>query len=85
MPGQRKRKRQRYDEAQRAAARFTPDAGHWEVLFTTQDESEWHAYLHRLRTSDQRIDWPAVRVDILCGRLKQPTTYRLSLFVPHTV
>ncbi|MFI6037485.1 hypothetical protein ACIBBD_25575 [Streptomyces sp. NPDC051315] len=82
MPGQRKRKRQRQDEAQRAAARFAPAAGRWEVLFETRDESEWRAHMRRLRASDTRIDWTAVRVDTLCGRLTQPTTFRLSLFVP---
>ncbi|WP_280665574.1 MULTISPECIES: hypothetical protein [unclassified Kitasatospora] len=31
---------------------------------------------------DQQIDWTAARVDRFCGRLIQPTTYRLSIFVP---
>ncbi len=66
----------------RAAARFAPDAGRWEVLFETQDESEWHAHIRRLRASDTQIDRAAMRVDRLCGRLTQPTTFRLSLFVP---
>ncbi|MGW3834964.1 hypothetical protein [Streptomyces microflavus] len=44
--------------------------------------SERYAYVRRLRTEGSRIDWSAVRMDTLCGRLKQPTTYRLSLFVP---
>jgi hypothetical protein len=82
MPGQRKRRGQQQDGAQRAAARFAPDAGYWEVLFETQDESEWHAHIRRLRASDMQIDWTAVRMDTLCGRLTQPTTFRLSLFVP---
>lgn len=85
MPGQRKRKRRQHDERQRAAARFAPAAGHWEVLFETQDESEWRAHIHRLRASDKRIDWTAMRMDTFCGRLTQPTTYRLSLFVPGPV
>ncbi|MGW5434493.1 hypothetical protein ACWET9_46520 [Streptomyces sp. NPDC004059] len=85
MPGQRKRKRKQADERQRADARFAPDTGHWEVLFETQDESEWRAHIHRLRASDEQIDWTAVRLDTLCGRLAQPTTYRLSLFVPSPV
>lgn len=54
------------------------------MLFSTQDESEWHAYLRRLRASDTQIDWTATRVDMLCGRLIHPTTYRLSLFVPNS-
>ncbi|MER5805883.1 hypothetical protein ACFWBS_53695 [Streptomyces mirabilis] len=35
--------------------------------------------------SDTQIDWTAVRVDRLCGRLTQPTTFRLSLFVSKTM
>lgn len=85
MPGQRKRRRQQQGEMQRAAARFASDAGCWEVLFETQDESEWRAHIHRLRATDRQIDWTAVRMDTLCGRLIQPTTYRLSLFVPNPV
>ncbi|GAA2479900.1 hypothetical protein GCM10010276_15680 [Streptomyces longisporus] len=50
-------------------------------MFETQDESEWRAHLRRLRVTDRRIDWSAARVDTLCGRLRQPTTYRLSVFV----
>ncbi|NYI04764.1 hypothetical protein FHU37_001707 [Allostreptomyces psammosilenae] len=56
--------------------------GRWEVLFETQDEPEWRAYIHRLKASDTQIDWSAVRLDTFCGRLAQPTTYRLSHFVP---
>ncbi|MFI9065335.1 hypothetical protein ACIGQE_26265 [Streptomyces sp. NPDC053429] len=96
MPGQRKRKRRQQAERERAAARFAPGAGHWEVLFTTQDESRWRAYVERLRasasapapasvsasSSETGVDWSAMRVDVLCGRLVQPTTYRLSRFVP---
>ncbi|GGW28810.1 hypothetical protein GCM10010503_00290 [Streptomyces lucensis JCM 4490] len=81
MPGQRKRRRQQRNELQRAAARFAPDAGRWEVLFETQDEAAWHAHVRRLRAPDMKIDWTAMRVDRLCGRLTQPTTFRLSLFV----
>ncbi|MFI6449791.1 hypothetical protein [Kitasatospora sp. NPDC050543] len=32
--------------------------------------------------ADRQIDWTTVRVDTFCGRLIQPTTYRLSIFVP---
>ncbi|MEU5375682.1 hypothetical protein ABZ359_09175 [Streptomyces sp. NPDC005968] len=59
-------------------------AGHWDILFETQDESEWRARIHRLRESDERIDWTAVRMDTSCGRLAQPSTYRLSVFVANT-
>lgn len=81
MPGQRRRKRRQQAERQRAAGRFAPEAGHWEVLFETRDEAEWHAHLRRLRASDPGFDWSATRVDMLCGRLVRPTTYRLSRFV----
>ncbi|GLX19736.1 MULTISPECIES: hypothetical protein [Streptomyces] len=82
MPGQRKRKRGRQDEARRTAARFAPGAGRWDVLFETQDASEFQDRVRRLRESDPEIDWSAVRGDTFCGRLIHPTTYRLSLFVP---
>ncbi|MEU4039860.1 hypothetical protein [Streptomyces collinus] len=54
------------------------------MVFETQDEAEWHAYMRRLRGGEIRelpIDESMLRVDMLCGRLVQPTTYRLSLFV----
>lgn len=51
-------------------------------MFETQDESEWHAHLRRLRSAEEQIDWDLTRIDVLCGRLTHPTTYRLSLFVP---
>ncbi|MFF3561595.1 hypothetical protein ACFYXS_16285 [Streptomyces sp. NPDC002574] len=82
MPGQRERKRQQRDERERAAARCAPDTGHWEVLFETDDAVEWRAHMRRLRSSDTRIDWTAVRMDMFCGRLVHPTAYRLSVFVP---
>ncbi|MFE9013526.1 hypothetical protein [Streptomyces cyaneofuscatus] len=84
MPGQRQRRRQPPGEPRPSAERFAPEAGRWSVLFETQDASERHAYVRRLRAEDTRIDWSAVRMDTLCGRLKQPTTYRLSLFVPNS-
>ncbi|MEU3202954.1 hypothetical protein ABZ702_03535 [Streptomyces cyaneofuscatus] len=84
MPGQRKRRRQPPGEPRPSAERFAPEAGRWSVLFETQDASERHAYVRRLRAEGSRIDWSAVRLDTLCGRLKQPTTYRLSLFVPNS-
>lgn len=52
------------------------------MLFETQDEAEWRTRLRALRAGEERIDWAMTRVDTFCGRLKQPTTYRLSLFVP---
>lgn len=53
------------------------------MLFGTQDESERGAYGRCLRAEGSWIDRSAVRMDTSCGRLKQPTTYRLSRFVPN--
>ncbi|MFD3992143.1 hypothetical protein [Streptomyces sp. NPDC058583] len=86
MPGQRKRKRQQQRELAdfaREADRFGPDAGRWELRYSTRDESEWQAELRRLRTEEPGLDWDTVRLDMLCGRLAHPTTYRLSVFVLH--
>ncbi|WP_236710614.1 hypothetical protein [Streptomyces sp. 150FB] len=52
------------------------------MLFETQEESEYRAHLRGLRAAGGQIDWAMTRIDMLCGRLSQPTTYRLSLFVP---
>ncbi|MEU0850845.1 hypothetical protein ABZ387_23175 [Streptomyces flaveolus] len=81
MPGQRKRRRAEQDARRRAADRTAPGTGHWEVLFETRDESQWDAHLRALRAGEERIDWATTRIDTLCGRLSQPTTYRLSVFV----
>jgi hypothetical protein len=81
MPGQRK-KRQRQGPRRRPAGASTLEAGSWEVLFETQEESEWRAHLRGLRAAGGQIDWAMTRIDTFCGRLIQPTTYRLSLFVP---
>ena len=63
-------------------ARSAAEAGRWEVLFTTQDESEWMAEVRRLRAEDHELDWSTTRMETLCGRLIHPTTYRLSVFRP---
>ncbi|CAM5627335.1 hypothetical protein AB0M94_23445 [Streptomyces xanthochromogenes] len=78
MPGQRKRKRQR----ERAARSRSPQAGRWEQVFSTQDEAELRAETQRLYAEGELTDPSMLRVDMLCGRLRSPTTYRLSLFVP---
>lgn len=83
MPGQQKRRRRQQDATRRAAARFAPDAGHWRVVFETRDETTWRNELDRLRTADPRLDETALRIDTLCGRLTQPTTYRVSRWVPN--
>ncbi len=49
------------------------------MIFETRDQTELHAQLRRLR--EARIDGATIRIDTLCGRLMQPTTYRLSRFV----
>ncbi|KIF78768.1 hypothetical protein QR77_12380 [Streptomyces sp. 150FB] len=81
MSGQRKR-RQRQDQGRRATGSPAFEVGRWEVLFETQEESEYRAHLRGLRAAGGQIDWAMTRIDMLCGRLSQPTTYRLSLFVP---
>ncbi|MFJ4840229.1 hypothetical protein [Streptomyces sp. NPDC088746] len=53
--------------------------GRWEVLLETQDEADFRDRLRRLR--EARTDESLIRIDTLCGRLVQPTTYRLSRFV----
>ncbi|WP_034091179.1 hypothetical protein [Streptacidiphilus albus] len=83
MPGQQKRKRQEQQRRQRAAARFAPGTGEWEVLFETQDEREWRTYIRRLREPGQQIDLESLRLDALCRRPPQPSTFRLSRFVPN--
>ncbi|MGW2567858.1 hypothetical protein [Streptomyces sp. NPDC001537] len=82
MPGQRKRKRRQREERRRAAERLVPEAGHWEPVFETQDESELRSHLRHLEALGRPIDGSTVRVDMFCGRLRHPTTYRLSVFVP---
>ncbi|MEU4116665.1 hypothetical protein AB0F71_19490 [Kitasatospora sp. NPDC028055] len=49
------------------------------MIFETQDEAELRAQLRPLREAG--IDPSTIRIDMLCGRLVQPTTYRLSRFV----
>ncbi|MET7298628.1 hypothetical protein [Embleya sp. NPDC005575] len=83
MPGQRKRKQRQQEQRRRDAARFAPDAGHWEVVFETQDQAEGDAHLRRMRAEDADFDPSAIRIEILCGRLTNPSSYRLSRFVPN--
>ena len=79
VPGQAKRRRRQAAERQRNAARTAPDLGRWEVVVETRDQAELRARLHSLRQA--RVDEATIRIDTLCGRLMQPTTYRLSRFV----
>lgn len=81
MPGQRKRKRRARDENQRASA--TLAAGwRWEVICETEDSDQLRARLRSLHEERPDTDPSRVRIDTLCGRLKHPTTYRLSVLVP---
>ncbi|WP_030273227.1 hypothetical protein, partial [Streptomyces sp. NRRL B-24484] len=70
---------------QRDAARLAPDMGRRETVYETQDELEWRAHIDRLRATDKCIDRTLARLDTFCGRLMQPTTYRLSVFVTNPV
>lgn len=79
MPGQGKRRRRQEAERQRIAARTAPDRGRWEVVFETRDQAALRVRLHSLRQA--RVDEATIRIDTLCGRLMQPTTYRLSRYV----
>ncbi|MEV7325089.1 hypothetical protein [Streptomyces sp. NPDC093970] len=49
------------------------------MVVETQDEAEMRTRLRRLREAG--VDGDLIRIDILCGRLALPTTYRLSRFV----
>ncbi|WP_406099214.1 hypothetical protein [Streptomyces sp. NBC_01013] len=48
------------------------------MIFETGDQTELHAHLRTLREAG--TDEATIRIDTLCGRLEQPTTYRLSRF-----
>ncbi|WP_377266989.1 hypothetical protein [Peterkaempfera sp. SMS 1(5)a] len=80
MPGQRKRKRAR-ERAALASTEFQEGPGHWEVVFSTEDESALRAHVRRLRAENRIAEDALLRADILCGRLVQPTTYQLSVWV----
>ncbi|MFE2879406.1 hypothetical protein ACFXG6_17225 [Streptomyces roseus] len=77
MPGQHKRKRSRERAHRRAAA----VRGHWEPLFSTQEQGEMKEYVRGLAT-ERGISPECVRIDQFCGRLTHPTSYRVSVFVP---
>ncbi|WP_433189097.1 hypothetical protein [Actinoallomurus sp. CA-150999] len=82
MPGQRKRKRRREELRRRARAAYEERAGRWEVVFQTCDEAEWEDFRRRFASEFEVTDPSMVRIDMFCGRLVQPTTYRMSVFVP---
>jgi hypothetical protein len=81
MPGQRKRKQQ-LEVRKRQQAAVASQEGHWQVIFETQDFEEWRNYLRKSDSPHRDYDPSRLRLDTLCGRLMQPTTYRLSLLVP---
>lgn len=78
VPGQRKRKRRQEAARQQHAARTTADKGQWQVTFQTRDHAALRAEVRRL--AETGLDESMMRIDMLCGRLVQPTTYRLSQF-----
>ncbi|MFI6894687.1 hypothetical protein ACIBM4_11295 [Streptomyces sp. NPDC050256] len=51
------------------------------MIFETPDQAELRAQLRSLR--EARVDEATIRIDTLCGRLMQPTTYRLSPYVAY--
>jgi hypothetical protein len=53
------------------------------VILETRDQAELRAHLRSLR--EARIDESLVRIDTLCRRPVEQSTYRLSRFVADTV
>ncbi len=53
------------------------------MVFETQDAAEWQSAVPRIRAERGLTDASMLRVETLCGRTEQPTTYRLSVFVPY--
>ncbi|MER5281598.1 hypothetical protein ABT025_38685 [Streptomyces sp. NPDC002809] len=49
------------------------------MIFETRDQAELRACMRSLQ--EARVDQATIRIDTLCGRLTQPTTYRLSRFI----
>lgn len=82
MPGRRARRERERSRARENAERHA--AGRWEVLFETSEESQMRAYRERERESLRRYRQDDLRIDVLCGRLRQETWYRLSVFVPES-
>ncbi|MEU1816997.1 hypothetical protein ABZ543_17640 [Streptomyces roseifaciens] len=85
VPGQRKRKQKQQERRERAgaAARAAEEQGHWEVVLTTESQEECRARARSLCDDGTVTHGSNLRVDMLCGRLVQPTVYRLSMFVEH--
>ncbi|MFF2076003.1 hypothetical protein ACFVXG_14735 [Kitasatospora sp. NPDC058162] len=75
MPGQRARKRKQAEELRRWSERRAA-AGPWEVLHSTEDPAEHRAFVRQLYEAGVPDDVEVV-CDVLCGRLVQPTWYRV--------
>ncbi|WP_306365794.1 hypothetical protein [Nocardiopsis sp. CC223A] len=82
MPGKRARRERERSRARERAERHA--AGRWEVLFETADPGEMRAFRERERELLAGYRDDDLRHDILCGRLRQETWYRLSAFVPNS-
>ncbi|QKW24560.1 hypothetical protein HUT16_30095 [Kitasatospora sp. NA04385] len=53
------------------------------MLHSTQDADEFRDYVRRLRTaSSSPYDESRLRLDVHCGRLVHPTSYRVSVLMP---
>ncbi|MFF2191999.1 hypothetical protein [Streptomyces sp. NPDC058157] len=78
MPGQRKRRERQRREAD--ARREREASGRWERRFETLDHDELRAYVAELARSGVHSE--DIRIDMLCGRLVQPTWYVVSVLVP---
>ncbi|MEU5386786.1 hypothetical protein [Kitasatospora cineracea] len=79
MPGQHRRKRRQEAARRRQAARY--EGWQWHPLYSTQDYAEFTAYFRRLR-AERTHDEERLRLDMFCGRLTHPTTYRISVLMP---
>lgn len=80
MPGQRKRKQKQRRDWERSRPDRVP--GHWEPLFSTQVHSELKEFTRRLHEEGTVTDPAQLRIDMFCGRLTHPSSYRVSVYVP---
>ncbi|MFJ7776260.1 hypothetical protein [Streptomyces yangpuensis] len=80
MPGQRRRKERQRRHDERHRPENVP--GRWEPVFESQQDAELRDFLRRLRAEGTVTDPSRIRIDMFCGRLIHPTTYRVSIYVP---
>ncbi|MGW3042125.1 hypothetical protein ACWC9T_19290 [Kitasatospora sp. NPDC001159] len=81
MPGQRARRRKQEEELRRHRERWAAveaTAGPWEVLSVTEDPAEHRAFVRRLHEGGLPDDVEVV-CDVLCGRLRRPTSYQVRM------